>query len=382
MDLLNGQIVFFTKDLAPVLELQRENGDLEQVSFTEGTDGRYHRRKYWVASPQLPAAGDWQFRIRLSSGRFVSPEFEDFFSTPLRRLWIQDGELFDYPPAKHSQPSQVQRIDGFLGSLPSRPIYVYLPRGYDAHTQKFYPVIYMHDGQNVFETFVEDSFAGSWQADLVADKLIRQGQIPECIIVGVGHGEADRLVEYLPPYSTLRVPKPTGKLTQKNIFDVGRADKTAVYYQDEIAPFIIDRYRVKKGRRYTGMCGSSMGGLFSLYMAWEYPQFAQHYGVMSPSLWITKNGSGKFEAIERLKLTPAPDVRIWLDSGTFASAGHGDDGQVEAVLASEVLLENGFVDGENIKHYLDKGADHSEAAWAARLDKVLRFLLPMEIKHE
>lgn len=372
MDLCEGQLNLIHKDKAPVLELKRRDGSVEKRPFFRTKQGRKH---IWQATPQLPAEGSWQFRILLSNGRYLAPENQTHFKTLLHTLWIQDNQIFSYLPAKEVQPSQVRRMDGFNGRLPTRPIYIYLPRGYDAHPDKNYPIIYMHDGQNVFETFVEDSYAGSWQADLVADKLIRQGQLPECIIVGIGHGEVDRIQEYLPPYSRHFMSAGKGK---KGNWINGEADKTVAYYAEDVAPYIKSTYRVKNGREFTATCGSSMGGLFSLYMAWEFPEFAKNHAVMSPSIWITKRDSGKFEILERLRRPNPPDVRIWLDSGTFASNGEGDDGQVETVVASEILLDNGFVDGENLQHYLDKGADHSEGAWNGRLHKVFKYLLPIK----
>lgn len=369
MDLVEGQFYLQCDDPAPVLEVKKQGADIEERPFHK-TD-QAHR---WLLRPMLPTDGAWDFRIRLSDGKYLAPENHDHFRTLLTQLWFQDNQIFGYKPAEEVETSQVRRIDGFNGSLPSRSLYVYLPRGYDAHPDKGYPVIYMHDGQNVFETFVDDSYAGSWQADLVADRLIRQGQLPECIIVGVSHGNEARIQEYLPPYSRHPMPKREGKGTQ---WVQGMADQTAVYYMEDVALYIHESFRVKNGREFIATCGSSMGGLFSLYLAWEHSNFARNHAAMSPSIWTTKQRSGKFDILERLKQPHSPDIRLWLDSGQFASNGQGEDGQVETVVASEILLDNGFVDGENLQHYFDRGADHSERAWAGRLHKVFKYLFPM-----
>ncbi len=369
MDLIEGQFVLSVDDTAPVLEIKTPEGAVEERPFLKA-----ERENQWILRPMLRTEGAWNFRIRLSDGKFLSPEDHDHFRTNLTQLWFQDNQVFGYKPTSEIEPSQVRRIDGFNGRLSSRSLYVYLPRGYDAHPEKTYPVIYMHDGQNVFETFVDDSYAGSWQADLVADRLIRQGQLPECIIVGVSHGNEDRIQEYLPPYSRHLLPKKKGKAPE---WVHGKADKTADYYMQDVAPYIQDSYRTKNGREHIATCGSSMGGLFSLYFGWEYPDFSQNHAALSPSIWTTKQRNGKFDILEKLRMPNPPDIRLWLDSGQFASNGEGEDGQVETVVASEILLENGFVDGENLQHYFDRGADHSERAWSGRLHKVFKYLLPM-----
>lgn len=369
MDYVTGQINLIIRDAAPTLEIKRPSGEIEEVPF----EAQPHLGKtFWQATPKLPAEKSWRFRIRLSNGRYIHNQRNTFFKTPLHTLWFRDKQIFRYRPGRRIANSQVRRIDGFEGRLSPRPIYIYLPRGYEANIDKQYPIIYMHDGQNVFETFVEDSYAGSWQADLTADRLIRQGQIPECIIVGVSHGDEDRIQEYLPPYTKGFLPS---KDEEMRAWVYGRADKTAAYYIEDVAPYIEQTYRVKNGRQHRALCGSSMGGLFTLYMGWEYPHFARNLAALSPSIWITKNEKGKYSILERLRRSEPPDVRLWIDSGTYASNGKGDDGQVETVVASEILLQNGFVDGGNLQHYLDRGANHSEEAWAGRLHKIFKYLL-------
>lgn len=277
---------------------------------------------------------------------------------------------------KTASPSKVIKIDEFSGRLSTRPLYIYLPAGYESNLHKTYPVLYMHDGQNVFETYVADSYVGSWKADHVADRLIAAQEMAECIIVGVGHGNEARIKEYLPPYCQF-------PLRLKNLADdsnpiQGAADISADYLIYDVAPYIQTNYRVKPGRKQTATCGSSMGGLFSLYLAWEYPQFAKNHAAMSPSIWATKNKAGQFEILEKMRHSSPPDSRLWIDSGTFAADKHGNDGQAETALANRVLLDHGFVDGDNLQHYLDRGADHSETAWSNRLDKVFKFLFPLD----
>ena len=119
-----------------------------------------------------------------------------------------------------------------------------------------------------------------------------------------------------------------------------------------------------------------MGGLFSMYLAWEHSDFAQHHAVLSPSFWVTKTPEGQLEAIRRLQTTPPPDIRLWLDSGTKDNSGK-KDGMENTIIARDALLENGFSIGPNFQYFLDKGAQHNENAWAKRLPRILQFLFPL-----
>jgi predicted alpha/beta superfamily hydrolase len=274
---------------------------------------------------------------------------------------------------KHSP--HVIKIKGFKGSLPERPLYIYLPPGYDDNSDRHYPVLYMHDGQNCFQAYAADSFIGSWYADETADHLIKKGLMEPCIIVGVGHGNSQRTAEYLPPYATFHPKKENDrKDTRKGI--IGRADLTVNYYQNDVAPYIQKHYRVLSGRENRATCGSSMGGLFSSYIAWEFPEFAHHHALISPAFWTTANGQGKMEPIERMRREAPRDVRLWLDSGTRDAPGRGDDGRYETAAARDALLANGYVEGANFRYYLAKGAIHKESAWAARLPLIFQFLFP------
>ncbi len=282
---------------------------------------------------------------------------------------------------KRLSPSRVEKV-ALTGSLGKRALYVYLPPGYASTPEARYPVLYMHDGQNCFERYVEDAYSGSWQADLTADKLIREGRMRPAIIVGVSNGREKRLGEYLPPYSRFHYqpPKRKGARGRKRrpVVIEGQADRTAAFYLREVAPFIHARYRVLAGREHTATCGASMGGLFSFYLALSYPEFARQHAVMSPSLWITRNEGGTLEALERLRRYPKRELRLWLDSGegTEKLPGGDDDNKFVTLQAREALIEAGYLEGEDFVYYLDEGALHHESAWAKRLDKVLSYLFP------
>lgn len=368
----------------PCLEFKDEHHEIRQVAFQPAAEGRTPHEKRWLAYAKFPAADDLKFRIKLGDGRYDPPGPDRFYSTRLRILLVQDSQIYSYFPAPKVSPARVVKVPKLIGTLPARPLYIYLPRGYDEHPHRHYPVIYMHDGQNVFETYVEDSFAGSWKADLTATQLIAQGKMRECIIVGVANGNRSRIAEYLPPYMTLftrtrrspRTPEADlGKAEQlrsrpRPVY--GRAHRTALYYQNDVQGYILRHYRSLAGRENTATMGSSMGGLFSAYLAWDHPEFARHHAILSPSFWITRNQEGALEMVEHFRHGERRDLRLWLDSGTH------QDGERDTRAARDALLENGYEEGPNFQYYLDRGASHNEAAWAGRLGRVFQFLFPIE----
>jgi predicted alpha/beta superfamily hydrolase len=266
------------------------------------------------------------------------------------------------------------RGNPFQGSISKRALYVYLPPGYD-ESDKQYPVIYMHDGQNCFESYLQDSFAGSWQADLVADRLIVTGQMKPCIIVGVSNGREERLAEYLPPYVSFRLPKPKG-VRKKMTAIKGRADELFAFYL-EVRDFLKQHFRILVERDNTATCGSSMGGLFSTYLAWEQPEFAKHHAALSSAYWMTNDGSGHLQILERIKTLPKRDLRLWLCSGEGTSniPGQDDDNKFVTMEARETLLAAGYEEGTDFVYHLAAGGLHNEASWSRRLDKVFTFLM-------
>lgn len=379
---------FLGQGLNPTVELWHDDAATQTIPLVWSAGGRRSDESLWVAdlSGLLPA-GEWQFRVALSDGRLLHPAFAPVFTTTLHALWMQDGQIFGYRPAPAPSAPRVIKIEDFCGSVGTRPLYIYLPRGYNEHGQRRYPVLYMHDGQNCFDAFVDDSYAGAWQADLAASLLIRQGLMRECIIVGVSNGQERRILEYLPPYARHLPPPRRPKAAidhgdeppapQRPLRPVsGQAQSTLAYYRDEVATFVAQRYRVLSDRDNTATCGSSLGGLFSIYIAWEHPDFARHHAALSTSFWATRNSAGKLEAVERMRRKPRRDVRLWLDSGTLSSPGRGDDGQRETAAARCALLEAGYAEGTDFQYYVAEGATHSEASWAARLPLVLQFLFP------
>ncbi|MDJ0755881.1 MAG: alpha/beta hydrolase-fold protein [Ardenticatenaceae bacterium] len=276
-----------------------------------------------------------------------------------------------------SSPPVVEKISQFSGSLPPRDLYVYLPPNFDDHGP--HPLLLLHDGQNCFESFADDSYTGStWRADQTADQLIKNGRLSPFVMVGVSHGDKQRMIEYLPPYSTFEQKETvfggTGRKRFRHTWTRGEAQQTAKFYKEELLPFLAERYHIHTDRQHIATCGSSMGGLFSMYLAWEFPEFARHHAALSASFWITEEADGRLAIAKRIQKDDPRDIRVWLDSGTEDRPGEGDDNSPGVIEVREALKTRGYREDDNLRYYLDEGAIHTESAWANRLPMILEFL--------
>lgn len=238
--------------------------------------------------------------------------------------------------------------------LRERDVWVYLPPGYDREPARRYPVLYLHDGNNVFDEAI--AFQNhEWMADETLERLIRFGELPPVIAVAVSN-TPDRLSEYA---------WRSGNYKGEAYEPLGQA--YARLLVEELKPFVDATYRTIPGAAHTGVMGSSMGGLVSLYLARHYPHVFGLIGAMSPAvMW------GERIVLEDLVGLSA-DLRLWVDMG-----GKEDDtfpdalGDVRAL--REVLRAHGYREGENLAYVEDPQGGHNEEAWAYRLPKVLKFL--------
>ncbi|HEX9653300.1 MAG TPA: alpha/beta hydrolase-fold protein [bacterium] len=228
---------------------------------------------------------------------------------------------------------------------PRRTLVVWLPPSYNRTTRKRYPVLYMHDGQNIFDPAT--AFAGvEWQVDETADRLIRQKKIEEIIVVGI-YNSPDRLKEYS---------------------DTPKGRRYMRFLITEVKPFIDITYRTKADRDDTAVMGSSMGGLISLYLLWKHPEVFSKAGCFSSTL-----GWRKGEVLRMISRTKHPpnDVRIYFDHG---GTGGETSGLPYFRKFKKLLLQKGLKEGKDFVSFFDKEGDHSEAAWAKRLWRPLIFL--------
>jgi predicted alpha/beta superfamily hydrolase len=229
----------------------------------------------------------------------------------------------------------------------SRDILVYRPASYDKGTGR-YPVIYMHDGQNLFDP--ETAFAGEWGVDRAIAHAPRKAR--RALIVAIPNRGAERLDEYSPFVD----PERGG----------GRGDAYLDFILDTLKPIIDERYRTLPDRESTGIVGSSMGGLISLYAFFRQPAAFGFVGALSPSLWYA-NGA-IFEWVEGAERVPG---RIYLDTGTR----EGERTLANARAMYALLEEKGYRRGKELLWVEDEGGMHNEAAWGRRFKKALPFLL-------
>jgi predicted alpha/beta superfamily hydrolase len=242
-----------------------------------------------------------------------------------------------------------------------RDVVVYLPPGYEAHPEQRYSVFYLHDGQNLFDGATSFIPGQEWRADEVAQSLIAAGKIEPLIIVGIYNTGKDRIDEYTPAVD------PKYKMG-------GKADLYGRLLVEELKPFIDAKYRTLKDARHTGLGGSSLGGLVSLYLGLKHPEVFGRLAVVSPSVWWADNYIVKFvEAGEK-----RPPTRIWLDIGTN-EGGNAEEAQKSltgARLLKVTLIRKGWNPEKDLKYVEAEGAEHNERAWASRFESILQFLFP------
>ena len=264
------------------------------------------------------------------------------------------------------------RIEGWQ-ALPSRHVAardvdVWLPPSYGRDPQKRYPVLYMHDGQNLFDPSLV--FTGSdWDVDGAMTRLIERGEIREAIVVGVWN-TPQRFAEYMPK-APVRTETVGSGIAGRPI---GRAedllsDAYLRFLVEELKPFVDARYRTLPGREDTFVMGSSMGGLISLYAVARYPQTFGGAGAVSTH-WLACDGCAVDWFASHL---PKPGThRLYFDYGT-ATLDAGYPPHQRRMDAA--LRRAGWRDGEDWITRRFEGAEHNEAAWRARVDIPLRFLL-------
>ncbi|MBF0408276.1 MAG: esterase [Candidatus Riflebacteria bacterium] len=238
-----------------------------------------------------------------------------------------------------------------------RTIAVYLPPQYEKSTGERFPVLYMHDGQNIFDAAT--CFSGSeWQADETAEKLIAEKEIEPLIIVGI-YNNADRADEYLPVRDEIR---------KKG----GNASAYARFVTEEVKPFIDKNYRTLPERENTAIAGSSFGGVISMYIASIYPEIFSKCAIVSPGLWIGDKWPIR-QAKEDGKWMQK--MRLWLDMGTQ----EGDDitefnkGISDTRELEKLFISNGLKSGKDYIYLEVEGGRHHESDWAKRFDRILKF---------
>jgi predicted alpha/beta superfamily hydrolase len=258
-----------------------------------------------------------------------------------------------------SEQIQIHHSFGSGNLVAQRNVSIYLPPDYFAAEDRRFPVLYMQDGQNLFDPAT--SFAGTaWRIDETAQGLIRKKKIPSLIIVGIDNTPA-RIDEYTP-----------ARARGRGILG-GRADVYGRMLIEELKPFVDSTYRTLPQGEFTGIGGSSLGGLFALHMGFTRPEIFSRVAAMSPSVWW-----GNRAILREASALPSRlPVRIWLDVGRR----EGRYTVAQARYLRDILLRKGWKKNRRAAwadfRYLEAPrARHDEFSWGARFDKVLKFLYP------
>ncbi len=350
--------------------------------YTSGADTNFHAIPMIHAGPgRTPgenifrvsgfgeAGAALQFVITDNNGNFDKSPFPtgvgaggNDYLTPLDAFVLQDGQLFNYwPAASVSAPRQETRwIDSVYPPISGRTARILLPRGYDSHPWKRYPVMYFQDGQNLTNG-ANPGGTGAWDADLISQREIAGGRMREVIIVGVDNYPERRRWEYNPPGDQYPGEQP------------GRADLYLKFLVDNVRPTIDFHFRTLSDSRNTLIGGSSMGGICSIYAGFETNIFG---GILAMSPAVTRAPNYK----ATLSSKPRKPMRIYIDTGTAENqigtlpGGYYWDDPWDAYNS---FLAIGYVPNLDLLMRAGCGHGHNEAAWRARLPEAFRFLLPV-----
>ena len=237
-----------------------------------------------------------------------------------------------------------------------RDLIVYLPPGYDHHPERTYPVLYLHDGQNLFDGRTSFVPGRTWQVREHADEAIEAGEVEPLVIVGIYNTGDRRLAEY----TWERDWKMGG----------GEADEYGLMVTRELMPWVATHYRVRTEREHTGVGGSSLGALVSLFMGLRHAEVFGKIAALSPSVWWNHKSILGYLNERAPQIWERP--KLWLDVGD----GEGYRTLKDAEKLNRRLKANGWNPGQTLHFERVHGGTHDEASWANRVRPMLRFLFP------
>lgn len=260
----------------------------------------------------------------------------------------------DYPdhPKPYTASPQVKLLDTAF-AIPqlnrTRRVWIYLPKGY-ASASKTYPVLYMQDGQNLFNE--QTAAFGEWSVDECLDSM-QKVTGKECIVVGIDHGGNKRLNEYS-PYD----------FTANKMAVTAEGKQYVDFIATTLKPFIDGRYRTKKGAEFTSIAGSSMGGLISYYAIIQRPDIFGAAGIFSPSFWVSPNAF-----VDGEKFSTKANARFYLYAG----------GRESATMVSDVKKMAGILTKKNdnyrVTTSVDPNGEHNEKNWRREFVNFYKWLM-------
>jgi predicted alpha/beta superfamily hydrolase len=318
-------------------------GSSAPLSWTAGKDATWTSGNVWVASwPN--AAGDVD----------VKPLLDDAQWSTGGNYHVRAGATVDIYPFFGPSSGRLVKITGVWSPqlANSRTLVIYLPPSYNENPLKRYPVLYMHDGQNLFEAQTS-AFGTEWQVDENINASVAAGRMDEVIVVGVSN-TANRIWEYTPCCDA--------------DYGGGGADTYERFLIDTVKPTIDQTLRTLPGKDTTAVMGSSLGGLLSFYLSRRNPTVFSKAGCLSSSFWW--NDEALTAEVEQ-SAAHVP-VKLYLDAGT------SNDGLPQTTRMDSALLADGYVQGKDVDFYTAQGGSHNEASWAARVRIPLEWLFPWQ----
>jgi len=315
-------------------------------AFTRQPDGR------WTITLDLAPGTPIQFKFTRGAWGSVEkgPNGEELAN---RALTPVAGQTYDFTVARWADLGTITgNVTSFTHApfLGGRRVWVYLPPGY-AQSADRYPVLYMLDGQNLFD--VRTSFSGEWKVDEACESLIASGELRPLIVVGIENGGASRIDEYTPWLD----PGYGG----------GGAEDHLVAIRDVLIPEIDRRYRTLAGPSFCWLAGSSLGGLLAYYAGLEHSETWTRIAALSPSIWWDNRHMLSYAASR----PRAGLARVYQDMGTAeGSAQYLTD--LRDMRARFVGM--GFGVNLDLMHVEAAGATHNETSWALRTPEMLKFL--------
>ena len=313
----------------------------------------------WSAGVPLTAGAEdtWTFTVAELAAPFSwKPLLDDATWSRGPNYTVAPGATVDVYPHFTTVAGSVTKLIATFHSTVlgnDRAIWAYLPPAYAENTRARFPVVYMHDGQNLFDPAL--AFGGNeWKVDETLDAAAEDGSIADLIVIGV-ENTAQRIYEYTP---TTDASTPGG----------GGGDLYLKMLADELKPQIDGMLRTLPDRAHTGILGSSLGGLISAYAGVTQPDVWGIVGAMSPSTWwdnlVIIGDVGGMP-------TGARPARVYVDSG---DSGDSSDDVADTNMLAATYVNLGYTSGVDFLHVVQAGGQHNEVYWAERLPAALQFL--------
>lgn len=278
-------------------------------------------------------------------------------------------------PIQHADRGTVERHVVYSPQLSdSITVDVWIPEGYDTEGDARLPVLYMHDGQNLYDRSTTWNHQ-AWEMDSVASRLIDEGAIQPVLIVGIHSDPATRVSQLMPQQAVADAGLDRLMAEVKLKGQPVLGDRYVEFVTSTLKPMIDSTYRTLPDREHTAVMGSSMGGLMSLYLICRAPDLFGGAGCLSTHWYGTLDAGNVFgDALMNFMEKNLPDPathRLYFDHGTETIDAYYGPWEEKAL---DIARQKGYRDGCNLDSYVDEGAAHTEDAWAGRVEKPLRFL--------